>query len=144
MKTTNWRSRRHWEWAETWASLFYGMLPKHVCNAAMATCRITLQGPQSVGQQAKNWGRWIRMRMQTFGHIPDGLRTAAQRQHHWIATDSHTAAEQILACFGLSLDDVFAHYGKPAEGEKMTIDLIDLVTSLAPDFELPTSTVAVA
>lgn len=139
-----WRKERFWDWAEENASLFEGLLPKHVCNAAMATCRLTLQGPNSVGQGAKNWGQWIRMRMQTFGHVPNGLAAAVQKAHHWISTDSHEAANVVLGCFGLSLDDVFSHYGIPEEGETYALDLCDLVTTIAPDFVTEGATMAVA
>lgn len=146
-----WRTRRYWDWAKENANLFHGILPEHVCEAALATCRITLQGPKSVGETAKNWGQWIRMRMQTFGHVPHQIATAVQQHYHWISTDSYEAVDVILDCFDLTLDDVFDHYGEPREGETRTLDLCEIVTTVAPwaaikpDYTVePESVVAVA
>lgn len=127
------RKRQDWKWAKQHASLFNGILPEHVREAAMATCRITLQGPKSVGKTAKNWGRWIRMRMQTFGHAPTGIGTV-QIMSNWIGTDSHDAVNAILECFELSLDDVFDRYGEPEQGQTRQLNLCELVTAIAPDF----------
>lgn len=124
------RPRTYWEWAAENADKLAGLLPLHVCNAALATCRITLQGPKSVGEKGKNWGRWIRMRMQTLGYRPGGIETV-QSAGMWQRTDSHDAANAVLACFGLSLDDVFAKYGEPGEGEKRILDLHTIVHDLA-------------
>ena len=131
---TGWRRKRDWTWAKQWGSLFKGILPDHVCEAAMATCTITLQGPESVGRRAKNWGQWIRMRMQTFGHIPNHLSAAVQKSREGISTDSREAVEVILDCFGLTLDDVFSYYGVPETGEKMTLNLCDIVARLDADY----------
>lgn len=137
-----WRSTAAWDWAKKNANLLHDILPEHVCEAAAATCRITLQGPESVGDKAKNWGQWIRMRMQTFGHTPFHLSAAVQQDHHWISTDSREAVNVVLDCFGLTLDDVFAHYGEPEEGEIRTIDLYDVVTDLYDIVTEPAANVA--
>ena len=76
------------------------------------------------------------MTMQTYGEIPDGVgganERAVQRHGDWIETDSHEAADVILGCFGLDMGQVYDHYGKPAEGERMTLDLPLIVQALAP------------
>ena len=131
---SGWRKRGQWDWTKEWASLFHSILPEHVCEAAMATCCITFQGPESVGNRAKNWGQWIRMRMQTFGQTPYHLAAAVQRSGHWISTDSREAVTVILGCFDLTLDNVFAYFGEPDEGEKWTLDLCNIVTTLDADF----------
>jgi hypothetical protein len=128
-----WTNARYYNWAEQWKSLFDDILPADVQEAAMATCRFTLQAPKSVGRNAKNWGRWIRMRMQTFGRKPQ-VNTAVQTLGSgWISTDSHEAANAILGCFGVTLDDVYDAYGKPEEGQKVEISLHDAVV-MTPAF----------
>ena len=137
---TGWRKRENWEWAKEWASLLHDLLPEEACEAALATCRITLQGPKSVGEENKNWGRWIRMRMQTGGNIPRGIQTVQRGNRNWISTDSHAATNVILECFGLTLDDVFNHYGEPEEGQVIPLDLCTVIQAVAPDFAATAAT----
>lgn len=114
-----------WEWAKEWAELFESILPADVCETAMATCQFVIQGPESVGAKAKNWGKWIRTQMQTYGHLPCGVH--AQIKGNWISSDSHDAANVILGCMDLTMDDVYDAFVVPGEGEKFTVSLHDVV-----------------
>lgn len=122
--STSWRPRRFWNWAKDWSSLFESILPKHVCEAAMATCRFVILGKNANGNE---YGRGFRTFMQTYGETPVGLVNDIQIRHHWIELDAHDSANLILGCFGLSVDDVYKAFGQPKEGEKMTVNLHDAV-----------------
>ena len=122
-----WRKKRYWEWAKEWASLFHKILPEHVCEAAMATCRFVILGKNANGNE---YGKGFRSFLQTFGNTPTGLVNDVQIRHHWIELDAHDSANLILGCFGLSVDDVYDYFGEPKEGDKLELDLHDIVTKL--------------
>ncbi len=137
-----WQKRANWDWAEEWASLFDSILPQHVCEAAMATCRFQLRGLNSHGN---TYGKGFLTFMQTFGSVPVGLVNDVQIRSNWIELDAHDSANLILGCFGLSVDDVYDHYGTPEEGTRIDLDLCELVQAIAPDFATTTvETAAVA
>jgi hypothetical protein len=116
----SWRPTRSWDWAAINASAFHGILPHHVSQAAMATCRFTLVGST------------IAARLQTFGYEPHGVVTA-KKNHHWLTVASKRDANVILACFGLDVDDVFSVYGK--SDDKVELDLADVVQTLAVELD---------
>lgn len=132
-KTNGWRKRGHWEWAKEWARLFHDMLPKHVCEAALATCRITLRDKDSTAAGGA-WGFAVLTEMQTFGFAPQGVPGEIRRNHHFITLQSQDGADAILRCFDLTLADVIDYYGLPAEGETITLDLKDIVTTLDANY----------
>lgn len=125
------RTQRHFKVGRKYASMLVdaGIVDADVAETAIASCRFTVQGPESVGQGAKNWGSWIRTNILTYGKRPNASAKAWQNRRWgaWSA-DSHAAADTILAAFGMSLDeDVFAQYGDPTEGVCYSIDLVDLL-----------------
>lgn len=122
-----WRHRKYWDWSKENASLFHSILPEHVCEAAMATCRFQLRG---LGSHGNKWGNGFLTFMQTFGFKPTGLTNDVQIRHHWIELDAHNSANLILGCFGLTVDDVYNHYGKPEKGERLDLDLHNIVSEL--------------
>ena len=136
------RKSRHWTWAKEWASLLDGMLPATVCEAALATCRITLRDKDAKAAGGA-WGFAVLTSMQTFGHEPTGIPTQIRNAHNWVTLQAAEAADIVLGCFGLTLQDVIDRFGMPGQGEKVEYDLCDVVTALAPDFAL-TKTAAVA
>lgn len=137
-----WRKRQNWDWAHYWRSLFENILPSHVCEAAMATCRFQLRGLDSHGNK---WGKGLLTYMQTFGQVPLSLNKCVQRRHHWIELDAHESANLILEQFGLSVEDVYNVAGVPAKGETIEVDLFDVVTKSDTDFLITSETsVAVA
>jgi len=138
---SKWRKATNFRWAAEWKSLFNGILPREVTEAAMATCRFQLRGKDSHGNE---WGKGVVTLMQTFGRIPLGLSRAFQRKHHWIELDAHESANLILGCFGLTIDDVYAAVGCPGEGETIDLDLYDAVTACCDDFRLTTAEASVA
>lgn len=125
---TKWRPSRYFEWAEANKYRFLAILPEEVCEAALATCRFQLRGKNSHGNE---YGKGFLTFMQTYGNVPAGLANDVQIRHHWIELDAHDSADLILACFGLSTEDVYAEYGIPAEGETVTLDLYEIVNRLA-------------
>lgn len=136
MKTEpRWRKSKNWAWAKANVALL-DIFPIHVREAALATCQFVFQAPESVGDVRKNWGKWVRTRLQTFGHKPAGLTgvvTGVQKNGDWIGMDSTAGANLILKCFGLSVDAIYDAYGSPGFGGKYTLDLCEIVTRLAPD-----------
>ena len=130
---SGWRKTRYWEWAKEWASLFHSILPEHVCEAAMATCRITLRDKDSKAAGGA-WGFAVLTEMQTFGNEPQFVPVEIRHNHHFITLQSQDGADAILSCFGLTLAGVIDYYGLPDEGEKITLDLCDIVTTLDADY----------
>jgi hypothetical protein len=133
-KRSLWRPAKNWEIAKEVACLLDGILPAEVCSSAIATCQFTIQAPNSVGATKKNWGEWVRTRLQTFGQKLNGLAAATQSNGNWLSFDSREAANIILGAFGLSLDSIYEAYGMPEEGQKMTLDLPSIIQRLAPEF----------
>lgn len=125
----SWRKRKVWDWAKNEASRLEAILPKHVTEAAAATCRFQLRGLNSKGNE---WGKGFTTFMQTFGRTPTGLVNAVQKRHHWIELNAHDSADVILGCFGLSVGDVYNYAGIPAEGESIELNLCDIVTACQP------------
>ena len=128
-----WRGKQNWAWAKQWASLFDNILPEHVCEAAMATCRITLRDKDSTAAGGA-WVFAVLTEMQTFGFKPRFVPGEVRRNHHFITLQSHDGADAILSCFGLTIADVIDYYGVPEEGEKVTLDLCEIVTRLDADY----------
>jgi hypothetical protein len=131
VKRNGWRHKQYWNWAKEWQTLFESLFPEHVCEAAMATCRFQLRGLDSHGNK---WGLGVVTFLQTFGHIPIGLVNDVQIHHNWIELDAHDSADLILGCFGLSMQDVYDHYGTPPKGHRIDLDLYNLVTAIEPGF----------
>jgi len=132
-----WRPGRHFRIASLLADAFTNLIPKDVAETAIATCRITVQGPKAVGteRRGKNWGEWIRTRMQTFGRTIQGYGNegdpAVQSSGHWKSFDNHQIVADLLDCMGFTMDDFWNEYGHPSEGEKYVVDLPDLLCRLA-------------
>lgn len=142
VKSASWRSKKFWDWAAEWKGLFTDILPEHVCEAAMATCRFELRGLNANGNE---WGVGFLTHMQTFGEIPSGLierGLGVQRKHWWIELNAHESANIILACFGLTVDDVFAFAGYPEPGERKVVDLCEVVCGVNPEFNMTTNNAA--
>ena len=138
-----WRKQKHWDWAKQWASLLDNVLPSDVCEAALATCRISLRDKDSTAAGGA-WGFAVLTTMQTFGHVPRGVLTQVRKAHNWITLQAAESADVILECFGLTLAEVINHYGMPAEGQKIDLDLCDVIQAIAPDFATTTVETAVA
>ena len=149
----NWRPGDNFQVAKAVKSMFAGFLPEGCLETALATCRFCFQGPKSVGKtgKPKNWGHWVRTRMQSAGIFPDGFgqnwRFAVQREgRDWISFDCHQIASDILAFVGITINDVYDKYGKPGQGEKYIVDLATIIREIAPDClsDMPTTATAVA
>lgn len=108
------------------------LLPESDCLRALVTCQFTMQGALSVGVDAKNWGRWIRTRLFTNGVLPPIQHAWQKHQSGWIGGDSIEAANAILSCFGLTLDQVLDQYGEPHTSEKYSVKLVDILDALFP------------
>lgn len=109
------------------------ILPESVAATAAATCRFQLRGLNANGNE---WGYGVIVTLQTYGNAPIGLGGVNQPAVHyhgdWIETGSHEAANVILGCFGLTIIDVYARFGKPTEGERILLDLFEIVQALTP------------
>lgn len=104
-------------------------------QVAFATCQFTFQAPNSVGRDARNWGKWIRTRIYTGGEAPD-ISKAWQKQGEWICGDSHEAANAILNRFGLNADEVFENLNVGFCG-KTTISLVDILRRFCSESNSP-------
>lgn len=141
------RPSRHFRIADRVAHLLESILPAFVCAHAVASCRFTIQGPRSVGLAGKNWGEWVRTRLKTGGINPS--RGLAPTGDVWQGDgvksgDAHRNADMILEPFGLSIQDVLAHYGEPIVGERYDVDLVDVIEALSPQLLATETTEAVA
>ena len=146
-----WRLGDNFRIADVIKDLFADFLPADCLATALATCRFCFQGPKSVGAtgKKKNWGHWVRTRMQSSGNFPNGFGVnrdyACQRQgNQWVSLDSHEVVAQMLAHVGLTLEDVYNRYGRPEQGEKYVVDLITIIRDMAPDCLTGMPAVAVA
>ena len=126
------RTKRHFDFGDQFGHLLSPILSRNLATAA-ASCRFTIQGPNSVGDTAKNWGTWIRTNIQTDGERPQCRHAWQIQKSGWISGDSHEAANVILDCFGLTIDHVFEHYGAPEWGVVYHVDLADVIAALAPE-----------
>lgn len=125
MAHRNWRKSDHWDWAKENAAKLDGVLPNTTQEAALATCWFELRGLNSRGNTR---GKGILTHMQTFGERPVGVpKVGCQIHHHWIELDSHESADAILEVFDLTTADIYEHFGQPAEGETVKLDLMDVV-----------------
>jgi len=101
-------------------------------ETAAATCRFAIQGPRSVGtkQSGKNWGEWIRTRIQSWAKPNNDVWQS--HPNGWFSGDGHSNANALLACFDLSLEDVFAEWGRPVKGQRYYLTLQEIVERLQP------------
>jgi len=137
MAKSGWRKSQYWDWAKDHAAVLEDLFPLHVCEAAAATCRLQLRGLKSHGNQ---WGKGVVTFMQTNGHRPAHLENDVQVRGKWIELDAHASADLVLGCFGITMDDVYGHFGEPSPGERIDLDLYQIVAAIAPDFTSQTTT----
>lgn len=118
-------------------------LPPNVARQAIASCYFVIQSPNSVGINARNWGKWVRTCIfAPGGDIP--LRAHVwHRSGNWLRGDSAAAANAILAYFGVTIEDVKQRYGEPVEGSKYKVRLSTIIADMIPDL-LPANLVNVA
>ena len=106
-------------------------VPYNVARELIATAHFQIQGRNSVGTKG-NWGLWIRTCLFTDGMpLNDGL-TWQDNHWKWKSADSIEAANSILRCFDVSVDQVFDKYGMPANGEKYSKTLVEIIRDIAP------------
>mgnify|MGYP001564360994 CR=1 FL=1 len=127
-----WRPRKMWEWATQNRNVFKNIFPDFVIDAAMATCTLELRSKDYSGGQC--WGREVIVDMQTYGFFPSGLVSLGvsiqETSRHWIQTTSIDAANLVLSCFGLTMQDVWNHFDIPANTGKLKMSLFEIVTEL--------------
>jgi len=133
------RPRRHWDFGEQHADLMRSVFPgtsQDVRRKAAATCRICVMGKDAVTHNGsasrRGSGRWVYTRMQTEGHRPNTIRWSVQKRIGWVEGNSFDAADDVLGCFGLSIEDVISHFGSIDENERFMVDLVDIVAELSP------------
>lgn len=56
------RPKRYWSFAALVAPLLSDLFGSNAESVA-ATSRFCVQGPESVGEKAQNWGKWVRTRV---------------------------------------------------------------------------------
>ena len=129
------RASRKFDFGDLFGCLLRTLLPLSYCPVAAATCRFTVQGPESVGDadNGQNWGRWIRTRLQTNGQEPGVGNKWQLGRGREASADSEAAADSILNCFGLTVKKLYEAFGQPDEGVIYSVDLFTVVSQLRPD-----------
>ena len=125
------RQKRHWEFAEKVKNTLDTIFGPHGASVA-ATARFEVQGPGSEGQNKTAWAHAIRTRIQS--HKCPSIAWLGSPRGTWFSGNSEESAELVLKCFDLTCKDVYDSFGQPNEGIKYTVDLVDVVTKLAPEF----------
>jgi len=125
------RPRRCFEFGSNQGNKMACILPSSFEHAA-TTCVLTIQGPRAVGTSVKthNWGLGVRTRLLTNGEHPSRSYDWRDGKGGWITATSAEAAETLLQCFDLTVEDVLSHYGTPVTGETYTLHLADVVADL--------------
>lgn len=140
-KTVNWGLARH---LKNHLTIF----PPDVREVAFATCRIQVMGWDQgnhngeAGRASRKdlkkgiqRGRWVYTRIQTYGKKPFTNKERWRKQGDrtkWIDANSFDAANDVLACFGLSMTDVLEAYGDVERHDRIQLDLTDIVAKLKP------------
>lgn len=109
-------------------------MPERLAASCIASATLRMAGPYGVGINGHNWGEWAHTCIFTDGHdipLPSGVVWQRNRWG-WLQGESHTAADTLLGFFGLDCQQVMAHYGVPAYGERYTLRLTDIIATLAP------------
>jgi len=141
------RTARHFDFGDHFGQLLRAILPLSYCSAAAATCRFELRGKhanRSPENAHKGYGPAVYLSMQTddaklfLGGHP------IQRTGRFTMTTCEDAANMILNCFGICVDDVRDHYGEPTEYESKHFDLVDVVATLRPGLLRQTDPHAIA
>ncbi len=134
--TANWRSRRHFDFGDEFGYMLNEVLPAKVASVAAATCRIEIRGKhgnRSDENRHKGYGEAVYLSLQTHGADIKGLCSASAKMGKFIRTTSNEAADLVLGCFGLTIDDVREQFGRPGDYESRWFDLSDVVQKLAPE-----------
>jgi len=123
----------YWTFGDVVAGYFSDILPDSICATAAATCRFQLRGKFANGNI---WGLGVITMMMTYRHRPVGTglphQPAVQYQHNFIQLTSDDAANVVLGCFGLTINDVMDKFGHPGEHESYWVDLKTVVETLCP------------
>jgi hypothetical protein len=136
MKQIAKRTRRQFDFGEKFGYMLAEILPTEVANIAATTCRIEIRGKhgnRSDANRHKGFGEAVYVSLQTYGEEIKGLNSAFKKTGSFISTTSNEAADLILGCFGLSMDDVRAYFGTPGDYDSMFLDLTNVVELLAPE-----------
>ena len=130
------RPSHHWKFGKE-CGLQLDCLSSLVRPVAAATCRIEIQGINSIGNE---WGLGLAMRMQTYGEAPFGVGDDGEPcfSHcgNWVSTHSRQALEIVLNCFDLTVDKLLEKYGEPSQGEKYRLDLCEIVQGFEKNAEV--------
>lgn len=119
---------RQYRFGNEVARWFRKILPEHVAAIAAASCKITIEGKESIGNE---WGTGYKLQMQTFNTVPRGFKTVSFDRHaNVISAHNRESCDKILNLFGLTIDELLAAFGTPPDGEKYTITLMQALQTL--------------
>ena len=130
------RTPRHFEFGDKFGQLLRTLLPLAYCPVAAATCRFELRGKhanRSPKNVHKGYGPAVYMSLQTDNLDLFACGHPIQRMGRFSATTCEDAANMVLNCFGLCVDDLRDHYGEPSDHDSKYFDLVDVVSELRPD-----------
>jgi hypothetical protein len=136
------RPTRYWDWADRIGGDMledaFPTAPLSIRATAAATCRFEFRGKHANGN---DWGLGALTHMQTYGHVPDGVGKAnqpcVQIKRNMIELNAHESADIILACFDLTVDEVYDRFGAPNEYERFVIDLYQILSAMRPEYINP-------
>ena len=131
------RTSRHFDFGKKFGHFLKPVLPDPVCRLAAATCRFQIMGKNAhadngVALRSENspsWigeGRWICTQIQTVGNRPSDSFKRNGPRSEWVTGHSFEAADDILGCFALTMQDVIDALGQVDEGQRIVIDLVDI------------------
>lgn len=110
-------------------------------NRALASCVISVMGKDAHNDEGEalrsqgnpRGGRWIHTRLVTeYDHIESSrFRKTPMGQTSY--GESFDAADLILGCFGLTMEQVLDHFGGVADTERKIFDIFTIVKALCPE-----------
>lgn len=118
---------------------FVSLMDEQTIVTAIATCRIHIQGAKSTVARGKNWGNWVRTRMQTFGGRITGYNPGKDYklalQGQWASFNCERILSDLLFCLGdkITVQNFYDFYGEPEKGKIYVVDFVDVIANLAPE-----------
>ena len=94
-------------------------------KSALATCCFKVQGPEKPSQLS-TWSKWICTMMKSHGDKPRFGEWRNAKGKGWIVGESIECANLILDDFGLTVEDVWSHFGAPEVGQSYEVHLIQV------------------
>ena len=131
------RTKRHYSFGKRFTPLIKDILPKSLCELALATCRFEIK---NFCLRHNFSGTNFKIHMMTHGERL--LDIPCKKSGNWIVISSAKNISLFLSRFGLNLNDVIQYVDSISKGcvgweaitEKKTFDLVDLIEFSAVEY----------